>query len=379
MKAVIVGAFVVAAGAVTYMAVRGKGGEARPDAVPAGKQVEITLEFSTEKQRWIETEVQRFEAANPDVHVSLVAKGSLEAASAILDGRDKPTLWSPADSTVANLVAADWLTKNPGRALWSDKPEPLLLSPLVFVVWEDRAKALGGGAHLTWKQIHAAVASPKGWPGVGGKPEWGFVKLGHTDPTRSNSGLGALVLMAYEYFGTTQPLTVEQMLDPGFQAFVKETEAGVPHFEDSTGTFMTDMVRFGPSKFDIAVVYESLAVSELANAQGRWDSLHVYYPEVTVWSDHPIVVLDGAWVSEPQAAAGRRLEKFLEASAAQTDALAFGFRPADPSVPLKAEGSPFADGRFGLSLEVPAAAPAPDAAVAKNLTMMWSRVVARRP
>ena len=30
-------------------------------------------------------------------------------------------------------------------------------------------------------------------------------------------------------------------------------------FETSTGTFMTEMVLYGPSKYDIAVVYEVLA------------------------------------------------------------------------------------------------------------------------
>lgn len=64
--------------------------------------------------------------------------------------------------------------------------------------------------------------------------------------------------------------------------FVKGVEKGVAKFESSTGTFMTDMVRFGPSKYDVAVAYESLAISELADAAGRWGKLKVYYPATTV-------------------------------------------------------------------------------------------------
>jgi hypothetical protein len=84
-------------------------------------------------------------AANPRIRVNLVGKGSLEAASAILDGSDRPALWSPADSLVANLLAADWQTKNQSPLFPTSgdaAPQPLLLTPLVFAVWEERAKVL---------------------------------------------------------------------------------------------------------------------------------------------------------------------------------------------------------------------------------------------
>ena len=102
---------------------------------------------------------------------------------------------------------------------------------------------------------------------------------------------------------------MEQLLDPAFQTFVKDIDASVPHFESSTGTFMTDMIRFGPSKYDIAVVYESLAVSQLENAQGRWGSLHIYYPPVTIWSDHPIVLLDTPKLTKDAARRGDKAHR----------------------------------------------------------------------
>ena len=98
---------------------------------------------------------------------------------------------------------------------------------------------------------------------------------------------------------------------------------------------MTDMVRFGPSKYDIAVVYENLAVSRLENAQGRWGSLKIYYPAITLWSDHPIALLDAEWVTAAQKVAARRLIAFLRSRPQQQRALAFGFRPADPAVPIR--------------------------------------------
>jgi hypothetical protein len=358
------------------------GGPATSD--PATPDVEISFEYSTEKKDWLEAAVAAFQQANPRIHVKLIGKGSLDAANAILDGSDKPVLWSPADSLVANLLASDWQTKNQAPLFpttGDSGPQPLLLTPLVFAVWEERASVLVDPAshgQLSWKTIHKAVASPKGWAGIGGKPAWGFVTLGHTDPNKSNSGMQAIALMAYEYFNTTSGLTVEQLLDSKFQDFVKETERGVQRFESSTGTFMTDMVRFGPSKYDIAVVYESLAVSQLENAQGRWGSLHIYYPPVTIWSDHPIVLLDAPWVTAAQKQAAARLIGFLRSTPIQTTALRFGFRPADTSVPMKtAEGAnPFTrSAPYGLSLELPPAAQPPDGPVIRNMLMMWSRVV----
>ncbi|MEO8702736.1 MAG: substrate-binding domain-containing protein [Kofleriaceae bacterium] len=393
-KLAIVLGFLIAVGVIVFIAVNRKGEDKQgpvqpvvdpskpPPPPPAGKAVEVTLEYSTEKKEWLEAAVVELEKAHPEVKVKLVGKGSLDAAAAILDGTDKPVMWSPADSLIANLLASDWSTKQ-GSALFPTTgdagPQPLLLSPLVFAVWEDRAKVLidASAGQLSWKTIHKAVASPKGWPAIGGKPAWGFVKLGHTDPNRSNSGVQALLLMALEYFGS-KTVTIEQMLDPKFQDFVKEIEAAVQKFEPSTGTFMTDMIRFGPSKYDIAVVYESLAVSQLENAQGRWGSLHIYYPPVTIWSDHPIVILDGPWVTAEQRKAAEVVVAFLRSPKVQATALRFGFRPADTSVPMKSNdaANPFSKmAQYGLTLELPPAAPAADGAVVRNLLMMWSRVV----
>jgi hypothetical protein len=396
-KLAIVIGFLAAVAVILYLAVGGKPaptdpapprtGSASPIASdPGAPTVELVFEYSTEKRDWLEAAIAEFHKANAGIRVKLVGKGSLESASAILDGSDKPVLWSPADSLVANLLAADWQTKHQAALFPTTgdaAPQPLLLTPLVFVVWEERAKVLvdpASGGQLSWKAIRRAVTSPKGWAGIGGKPGWGFVNLGHTDPIRSNSGLQTLALMAYEFAGATSGLTVELLLDPKFQEFVKDIERGVSRVEASTGTFMTDMIRFGPSKYDIAVVYESLAISQLEHAQGRWGSLRIYYPTVTMWSDHPVVMLDGPWVTAPQQVAGARLIAFLRSTPVQRTALQFGFRPADTSVAMKTDAvTPFTrSAAYGLSLELPPAAQPPEGAVVRNLQMMWSRVIKPR-
>jgi hypothetical protein len=352
-----------------------------PPPTAGGTTAELTFVYSTEKKDWIEAAVAGFAKVEPGIKVTLVGKGSLEASQAILDGTLKPALFSPADSLIANLLADDWSTRN-GKPLFLGDPQPLLLSPLVFVVWQDRAEVLTAktGGVLTWKAIREAVISPKGWPAVGGKAAWGFVKLGQTDPSRSNSGLQALLSMSLEYYHKSSGLTVEELLDEKYQQWIKDIERSVSKFEASTGTFMTDMIRFGPSKYDIAVVYESLAVSQLENAQGRWGNLRLYYPPTTLWSDHPIMLLDTDALTPAQREAGQKLIDYLRSVPVQSTALRFGFRPADTSVPMKTtEGpNPFAKlATYGLSLELPEAAPAPEGAVVRNLLTMWSRVMAK--
>src|SRR5262249_26520078 len=143
------------------------------------------------------------------------------------------------------------------------------------------------------------------------------------------------------------------------------------------GTFMVDMLRFGPSKYDIALVYESLAVSQLENAKGRWDTLHIYYPSVTMWSDHPVAILDAPWVTPAQRAAAEKVVAYLRSKPVQATALRFGFRPADPAVPIKTGDSsnPFTNmAQYGLAFELPPAVQPAEGVVVRQLLMMWSRI-----
>ena len=392
-KAVIIGGFVVVALVILFVSLRGGGDKEKKkdggtaaastgDVKPKGEAVTLPVVYSTEKKEWLEAAAVEFRKAHPEITLELTGKGSLEAKDAILDGTLKPAVWSPADSMILNLLGEEWQTKYHAElfAGGDDAPQPLLLTPLVFAVWQDRAEVLlkASGGVISWKTIHKAVTDDRGWAAIGGPAKWGFVKLGHTDPTRSNSGLQALLLMSLEHHGKTT-LEVEDIMKPDYQAFIKGVEKGVSKFESSTGTFMTDMIRFGPSKYDIAVVYEALAISQLGNAQGRWGNLNIYYPATTVWSDHPIAILNGDWVTPAQKAAARELVAFLRARPQQERALDYGYRPADTSVAVKgAPNNPFTKyAEFGIAIDVPTAAEAPDGAVVQNLLMMWQRVVKR--
>ena len=63
---------------------------------------------------------------------------------------------------------------------------------------------------------------------------------------------------------------------------------------------MREMVLKGPSSYDAALVYESVAIDYLKNAEGRWGPIHVIYPEYNIWNDNPYYILNASWSSDDQ-------------------------------------------------------------------------------
>lgn len=358
-------------------------GAAAPSAPPAAT-TRIRFMYSTEKKAWLAEALKRFGREHPEVAVETLEKGSLDMVQALLDQGERPTLISPADDVALNLLTSDWKQKNGSELVATDGAEkavPLVITPLVLVAWDDRGAALSGKEKtVTFRQLRDAIASPKGWPAAGGKADWGFVKLGHTNPTRSNSGLQALILMAYEFHKKRAGLEVKDVLDEKFQEFMKTLEKGVPKFGDSTGTFMEEMVLYGPSKYDVVVTYENLAIQHIPNAQGRWGNLRVFYPAQTMWSSHPIAVLKGDWVTPEQRAAAQKLIAYLRDKPEQQRALALGFRPANPEVPVLSTdgGGPFKSAEaFGVRPDLGSVVEPPPGPVVRNLMELWSRQIGR--
>jgi hypothetical protein len=229
-----------------------------------------------------------------------------------------------------------------------------------------------------WRRLHEALVEKGDWSHYG-HPEWGYIKFGHTDPLTSNSGLMTILLLTYDYFGRTSGLTSEQILtNQDFRDWFTAMERTISDFGHSTGTYMRDIVVYGPSRYDLVAVYEATAIEQADNAAGRYGELRVYYPPATVMSDHPICLLQANWVTPEQERAGRLVVDYLLSRPAQQKALEFGFRPADSSLDLTQPDSPFrryADN--GLRLDVPPEVEVPPGDVLDTLLDFWARNVSR--
>lgn len=353
-------------------------------APPKGAKVTLDFLYTTEKERWLKGALEDFAKARPDIYVKARGVGTIESIRLITEGKESPVAWSPADEVAINLLDTEWsLQKGAGIVDRAEDvaPQPLVITPLVVIAWEERAKALakaGTGDPADWAVIHHLATNPKGWLGVGASAEWGFVKLGHTAPNTSNSGLQALILMAYGFHGKSAGLVQADVLDEKFQRWLKEIETAVGKFGNSSGTYMRDMVLFGPSKYDLIWNYESVAISEMAAAQGRWGNLAVYYPKPTLWSNHPFVVLKSASATPEQREAAKVLRDFLLSVPIQQRALDSGFRPANPDVKVLTADPNNPWNRlkpFGVRVDIPPTAEPPSGEVTRLLLETWRRVM----
>jgi hypothetical protein len=361
---------------------QGSPSQGSPSRPPAAR-VTLPVLYSSEKEEWLRAAVTDFQKTHPEIDVKLEPKGSLEAVRLLLSGEVKPVLWTPADSLAVNLLASESkLAKGVDLVVHDGTrwPRPLVLTPMVFVAWESRAKALVGSAtELPWQRLATAVSSKKGWAGSGGNAAWGYVKFGHTDPSKSNSGLQALTLMAYGFYDRVDGLSVPDVTAPRFQDFLKALETGrraQDFAASSTEPFVENFIRQGPSLYDVIAVYEATAIAEIPRAAGRWEPLHVFYPNVDIWSDHPICLLNGDWITPEQREAAATLVDYLMTAPVQQRALEYGFRPGNLDVPVVTQDSnnPFNRYRdLGVRIDVPRIATSPDGAVLQSLLQTYQR------
>lgn len=348
-------------------------------AAPARPPLVLNVWYGSEKQAWLEAAVARFHATNPlangrPIEVRLKSLGAREMAERLLRedwrGDAPPVVLAPASAQWLDALNAPIVRAGPAA------PRSLVLSPLVVVGWEQRARALWpNGPQRFWPDLQAALANPGGWQALGGNAGWGLVKLGHTSPATSGSGTQALILLAYSFFDKSRGLSTADLADPALEAWLRPIEAGVSSFSDSTGALIDDLVRSGPAKYDFAIVYENLALQSLEAARQRQgQQLLVFYPPATILSDHPFALADGAWVQADERAAAARLREFLTGREAQQLALQHGFRPADPSVSIATNdpANPFV--RYAANGIQPAIADqveAPAAEVLNALVQLW--------
>jgi ABC-type Fe3+ transport system substrate-binding protein len=350
--------------------------------------IEISVLYSTEKEAWLNDVTATFagRANGRPIKVTLEKMGSREIYLAVLDGSRKPDVISPA--SFLQIAILQDLSAKAGAPVVNAADRtacrPVVTTPLVVVAWQERAEVLWGdnpNSHM-WKRLHQALLDPTGWAGYG-HPEWGYIKFGHTDPLKSNSGFMTILLMSYNYFDKTSGLTSQDILaDTGYQQWFKEIEGTISEFGDSTGTYMQQIVTYGPSKYDLVAVYESTAIEQAVNAVGRYGPLRVYYPPATVLSDHPFCVLSGEWVSPEKAQAAQVFIDYLLSQAVQQKALLqHGFRPVDQTIPLDQAGSPFSSsdpvGDIGLKADLPPRVELPPGDVLNTLLDFWSRSVTR--
>jgi len=313
--------------AVSSIISQGGGGGAGQEGLPS--HISFTFLYTSEKQGWLEEvtpafEEWFFERFNIEVNVDLVVTGSHDSVNLILQESAQPTAWSPASSIWIPYLNQKWTSLGKGQEIAKDST-PLVLSPVVIAGWSSFFEEHNVTSFQDLYQL-AAVGTT--------------FKYGHPDPLLSNGGVMAEVLEFADALDKyPEDFTVDDFTNQDALEFVRLIELNSVMYGKSTGFFGRWAAENGPSAIDCFAVYESVVISNADKATQKWgDSLVAIYPkDGTLLSDHPFVILNAPWVSEYQKFAASQYLFYLLQEQNQDKAQDYGFRPANPNVPLDAE------------------------------------------
>ncbi len=326
----------------------------------AAPPIRVDLAVSSEKETWIRSALERFAQTNPNINgrrieVRLRIAGSRSLIEAIEREGYQPTAISP-----ASMIQLDELRQFRPDLL-RDSATSLVSTPIVALMREAPSTTGITNPWQLWQRELPDQAKA--------------VKIGISSPVSSNGGIQTLIILAAQYHQTAQ-LDVDQARDQEFRNWLKQLK--VPAWPDSTGTLTTDFViRTGV--YDIITTYESLALQVFRQAEGRFVRVRVFYPEATLFSDHPFTILTAPWVDGAERAAALLLRDFLLSPSEQTIAMReYGFRPAIPEVTINLDDQNSLFGRYrdlGLQLDLKTQLQTPSSEVVEALIETWQSAI----
>ncbi len=363
----------------------GSAGSAPTQATPfPPNAVRVLFTYGSEKDAWVKAVTQTFNASSPrlasgkPVVVEPVPMGSVESGMDIVEDRAQPALWSPASRLTLPVINQANLDRNGKPLVDEGECRDLVISPTVIMMWRPMAEALGYPEQpIGWTDLLKLTLSPNGW-GDYGKPQWGRFRFGHTHPDFSNSGLQSIVAIAYAGAAKQRNLTPEDVAKPEVQEFMRQIESSIAHYGRSTGFFGNAMGQRGTAYLSAAVVYENVVIEQNSDIRKRnrleFPVVAIYPKEGTFLTDHPACIPDTPYMTDELREAAELYRRFLLQEAQQRRALEFGFRPADPSIPLTAPFTP----ENGVDPRQPQTTLAvPSAATIRTIRELWGQ--SKRP
>lgn len=343
---------------------------------PSSAPVELRIATGKEKQKWLELFARKF-SETPEgagIQIQIIPVGTLDAFRSMIDGGGKVHAWSPSSDMLEDLFVQEWKAKYNKTPILLE--QNLALTPLVFLMWEDRYQAfLTRYQNVSFATIANALLEKQGWATIANKPEWGRFKFGLSDPARFNSGLVLLFVMSHEYHRDPGQLTLAELADKGLQKSMGVYRTYSTGMKLESSDLAADMIAKGPSSYDAIFTYESLALRSLKEAQGRWGKVRLIYPAYNFWMDNPFYVLDVPWSTAQHQSAAKAFLNYIYSPRIQKELLAMSIRPANPEVPLQDPGSPFLLYKEqGTVIDVQNAMDEPNGEIVKAMMEDWSQL-----
>ena len=355
--------------------VAGKTDEKRaPVSVPKEEMLEITFYSSSAKSNWINEMVRQFNGSHTRAGSKIIQIKQFHVTSGgslneIKEGKIKPDVWSPGDESWLHLAKVYF--QDVKQMQLFDAYTPLVNIPLVIAMWEPMAKVLGYPNPIGWKDVADVAKNPKGWAALG-HPEWGKFRWGHAHP-EANSGFLTIVSEVYAASGKTEGITPEDLKKPEVIAFLRDFEGTVEHYGLSNDWLDDLMHKKGPSYLSACVQYENTIIESNEKYKNKPFKLVAVYPkEGNFWTQHPVAVLKGDWMTPEKEEACKKFIQFLLSDGAQRKAMEMGLRPILKNIEM---GVPF-DPEHGVlaAIGTDKMFQVPEEAVLKRIRDLWEDV-----
>ncbi len=251
----------------------------------------------------------------------------------------KPVIFEPSVSHW--LALANYQS---GRELFDlSQSRATALAPVVMAIWESRLEAIRktvGYNEIGWEELLQVLDSPNGWQDYGLPGARRQVYYGHTDPFVSSTALSTLIAefyaSAYENGFTGRRIDLAQVNDEDVQDGVRRIEQLIRHYSRRTTEFK-EYIAQGTEYVDFVALEENdlIYINEGKTEIQPPEKLVALYPkEGTFWHEHPMGIVNADWVSDEQKQAARVFVDYVLTEPIQLRIMEFGFRPANPNVPL---------------------------------------------
>lgn len=323
--AVTAGAVALAVGGGTVGYFQLAGGEEGCTGAP----VEISVVASPDHYPVVNELTDRWNDARPAVDDRCVtatvrAMPSSAVAASIGPGWDeardgpRPDVWSPDFSAWLSLAAG---RPDAAGVLPREKPPSLATSPTVIAMQRPMAEALGWPKRaLGWTDLVGAFREGKTWADYGHR-EWGAMRLGMADPTRSGAGLAAAMTIM-------DPDNNQQQSNDELYVALSASQLTTTTAEDPSALLRqyTDADGEDAATLPAAIPVLERELAEYADGSPRVPLVPIYPKEGTAYADYPFAVLRAPWVDDLRRKAAADLLAHLQKPESRQAYEAAGFR-----------------------------------------------------
>ncbi len=334
-----------------------------------GKTVTTTVAASPDQYAVMSDLANRWTDSTPKVDgrcvaVSVVSAEPSKVAAALgsawNEGRDgpRPDVWAP-DSSVWTAVAA---ARPEAAAVLPDESPSIATSAIVLALPRPMAEAMGWpGKEVRSGDLLVAMATGRTWAQFG-HPEWGAMRFGMTDPTRSASGLTSL-LAVIDSDRDGKVSDAELTASVGFAGAVTSIAPDVATLVDgfskgrAPGDALASAVAFPADEHEL-----------IAHRPSGLELVPIYPGDEVPVADHPFVILKAPWVDYVKTETAAKFRDFLLDDDARRAYGAAGFRDVDGST----RHAPVLAAELGFKPAVTPVTSRPDAASVNQIVAQWS-------